>query len=139
MEFDEGKRSCRKRLDSHNRRRRKPQPQNPGLHFSNQPPGPTLVSFGSPQMVPTSWAGGAVNEVEYEQGMYSGDGGLVDSNGALSLLSTREVDFNLPWGLQTGLAHQETGNSVASSAPSTLHAQGSSSGGSHQTFTFMWE
>lgn len=25
-EFDEGKRSCRKRLDGHNRRRRKPQP-----------------------------------------------------------------------------------------------------------------
>lgn len=26
-EFDEGKRSCRKRLDGHNRRRRKPQPE----------------------------------------------------------------------------------------------------------------
>jgi hypothetical protein len=26
LEFDEAKRSCRKRLDGHNRRRRKPQP-----------------------------------------------------------------------------------------------------------------
>nr|CAD1820193.1 unnamed protein product [Ananas comosus var. bracteatus] len=37
-EFDEVKRSCRKRLDGHNRRRRKPQPEpiSPGILFSNQ-------------------------------------------------------------------------------------------------------
>ncbi|KAL6840420.1 hypothetical protein ACP4OV_030230 [Aristida adscensionis] len=36
-EFDEVKRSCRKRLDGHNRRRRKPQPDplNPGSLFAN--------------------------------------------------------------------------------------------------------
>ncbi|CAA6659947.1 unnamed protein product [Spirodela intermedia] len=32
-EFDEGKRSCRKRLDGHNRRRRKPQPH--AMHSAN--------------------------------------------------------------------------------------------------------
>lgn len=31
-EFDEGKRSCRKRLDGHNRRRRKPQPDSLSLN-----------------------------------------------------------------------------------------------------------
>ncbi|KAL6996930.1 hypothetical protein U1Q18_007053 [Sarracenia purpurea var. burkii] len=33
-EFDEGKRSCRKRLDGHNRRRRKPQPE-PSSHLGS--------------------------------------------------------------------------------------------------------
>ncbi|PPS16266.1 hypothetical protein GOBAR_AA04314 [Gossypium barbadense] len=41
VEFDEGKRSCRKRLDGHNRRRRKPQPNaltvNSGSLLSNPP------------------------------------------------------------------------------------------------------
>lgn len=68
VEFDEGKRSCRKRLDGHNRRRRKPQPEslsrNPGLVFSSQPgvAGGRLLSFSSPQILPSaalssSWAG----------------------------------------------------------------------------------
>lgn len=40
IEFDEGKRSCRKRLDGHNRRRRKPQSESfhrtPGIFHSSQ-------------------------------------------------------------------------------------------------------
>ncbi|XP_019180911.1 PREDICTED: squamosa promoter-binding-like protein 13A isoform X2 [Ipomoea nil] len=64
-EFDEVKRSCRKRLDGHNRRRRKPQPdslsKSSGMLFSGQQ-GAKLVSFSSSQMFPTStvsstWAG----------------------------------------------------------------------------------
>lgn len=48
-EFDEGKRSCRKRLDGHNRRRRKPQPElsrNSGLLFSS-PQGFVLLEIVS--------------------------------------------------------------------------------------------
>ncbi|KAG9150627.1 hypothetical protein Leryth_008103 [Lithospermum erythrorhizon] len=65
IEFDEGKRSCRKRLDGHNRRRRKPQPEtlsrNPGLIFSNEP-GARLLSFSNPEpftssIATTGWAG----------------------------------------------------------------------------------
>ncbi|URD78738.1 Squamosa promoter-binding-like protein [Musa troglodytarum] len=39
VEFDEAKRSCRKRLEGHNRRRRKPQPSsvNSGIRFSAYP------------------------------------------------------------------------------------------------------
>ncbi|KAG9130693.1 hypothetical protein Leryth_024296 [Lithospermum erythrorhizon] len=64
-EFDEGKRSCRKRLDGHNRRRRKSQPgslpRNPGLIFSIEP-GARLLSFGSSEPLTSSiasmgWAG----------------------------------------------------------------------------------
>ncbi|KAL1539233.1 squamosa promoter-binding-like protein 16 [Salvia divinorum] len=52
-EFDEGKRSCRKRLDGHNRRRRKPQP--PPDHASALlQGGGTLVSFTTPH---SSWGG----------------------------------------------------------------------------------
>ncbi|KAI4348328.1 hypothetical protein L6164_009063 [Bauhinia variegata] len=51
-EFDEVKRSCRKRLDGHNRRRRKPQP--PSLFmaaekFLTNYKGPRILHFGSPQ------------------------------------------------------------------------------------------
>ncbi|KAF7819406.1 teosinte glume architecture 1-like [Senna tora] len=53
-EFDEVKRSCRKRLDGHNRRRRKPQP--PSLFMAAEKflssysyKGPRILHFGSPQ------------------------------------------------------------------------------------------
>ncbi|KAJ6802631.1 uncharacterized protein M6B38_192250 [Iris pallida] len=51
VEFDEVKRSCRKRLDGHNRRRRKPQPEsiNPGSIFSNHQ-GTRFSSY--PQILP---------------------------------------------------------------------------------------
>ncbi|WVZ05562.1 hypothetical protein V8G54_018908 [Vigna mungo] len=51
-EFDEVKRSCRKRLDGHNRRRRKPQP--PSLFMAAEKfmynyKGPRILHFGSPE------------------------------------------------------------------------------------------
>ncbi|XP_008801848.2 squamosa promoter-binding-like protein 16 isoform X1 [Phoenix dactylifera] len=65
-EFDEVKRSCRKRLDGHNRRRRKPQPEsiNSGSVFSNHH-GTRLSTY--PQIFPTAtpettWAGIAKSE-----------------------------------------------------------------------------
>ncbi|ONK58504.1 uncharacterized protein A4U43_C09F13750 [Asparagus officinalis] len=53
VEFDEVKRSCRKRLDGHNRRRRKPQPDsmNSGSLFTTHQ-GPRFSSY--PQIFPTS-------------------------------------------------------------------------------------
>ncbi|PIM97737.1 hypothetical protein CDL12_29790 [Handroanthus impetiginosus] len=77
VEFDEGKRSCRKRLDGHNRRRRKPQPndslsRNSGLVFSSQQGvgGATLLSFSSPQILPSavvssSWPGVVKSENDH--------------------------------------------------------------------------
>ncbi|KAI3452574.1 hypothetical protein Pfo_009238 [Paulownia fortunei] len=75
VEFDEGKRSCRKRLDGHNRRRRKPQPdslsRNSGIVFSSQQgvAGGRLLSFSSPQILPSavvssSWAGVVKSETD---------------------------------------------------------------------------
>ncbi|PSS33402.1 Squamosa promoter-binding-like protein [Actinidia chinensis var. chinensis] len=59
-EFDEAKRSCRKRLDGHNRRRRKPQPEafymSSGTYLSNHQ-GTRLLCFSGPQPHPTSTAG----------------------------------------------------------------------------------
>ncbi|KAK1435728.1 hypothetical protein QVD17_01495 [Tagetes erecta] len=54
-EFDEGKRSCRKRLDGHNRRRRKPQPDTSratGLFSTHQ--GMTMLQFASPHVYQTT-------------------------------------------------------------------------------------
>ncbi|KAK2975565.1 hypothetical protein RJ640_014052 [Escallonia rubra] len=64
-EFDEGKRSCRKRLDGHNRRRRKPQsePMSRAGSFFSSNQGGRLLTFSSPQVYATAsvanptWAG----------------------------------------------------------------------------------
>ncbi|XP_073295230.1 squamosa promoter-binding-like protein 13A [Primulina huaijiensis] len=54
VEFDEGKRSCRKRLDGHNRRRRKPQANSVSrnsVFTSSSQQGTRFYSFGSPQVL----------------------------------------------------------------------------------------
>lgn len=57
VEFDEVKRSCRKRLDGHNRRRRKPQPDSlsmsSGSLFSHHQ-GSRLLPFGNAQLQPST-------------------------------------------------------------------------------------
>ncbi|XVE85362.1 hypothetical protein DITRI_Ditri17bG0084900 [Diplodiscus trichospermus] len=72
VEFDEGKRSCRKRLDGHNRRRRKPQPDslsvNSGRFLSNHP-GARYLPFSRPQLfstsaVTSSWMGAVKVETD---------------------------------------------------------------------------
>ncbi|KAL6845928.1 hypothetical protein ACP4OV_023376 [Aristida adscensionis] len=56
-EFDEVKRSCRKRLDGHNRRRRKPQPDNMNSgSFMTGQQGTRFSSFAVPRPEP-SWSG----------------------------------------------------------------------------------
>ncbi|XP_022137312.1 squamosa promoter-binding-like protein 13A [Momordica charantia] len=58
-EFDEGKRSCRKRLDGHNRRRRKPQtdllPRSGGPFSYHQ--GSHMLPFSSSQVFPSTTVG----------------------------------------------------------------------------------
>ncbi|KAK3183164.1 hypothetical protein Dsin_030450 [Dipteronia sinensis] len=64
-EFDEGKRSCRKRLDGHNRRRRKPQPDPLARsgRFLASYQGTQLIPFSSSHVYPSTnvvnptWAG----------------------------------------------------------------------------------
>ncbi|PSS07658.1 Squamosa promoter-binding-like protein [Actinidia chinensis var. chinensis] len=82
-EFDEGKRSCRKRLDGHNRRRRKPQPEplsRLGSFLSNYQ-GTRLFPFSNPEVYPTAalanptWAGVVTTKQEaklYNQNLFSG-------------------------------------------------------------------
>ncbi|XP_057750742.1 squamosa promoter-binding-like protein 13A isoform X1 [Arachis stenosperma] len=67
-EFDEGKRSCRKRLDGHNRRRRKPQPEpiTRGGSFLSSFQGSQLLPFSGSHVFPSSgvvnagWSAGLV-------------------------------------------------------------------------------
>ncbi|XP_022776224.1 squamosa promoter-binding-like protein 13A [Durio zibethinus] len=71
-EFDEGKRSCRKRLDGHNRRRRKPLPDPPscsGSYFSNYQgtqmlPLSSLHVYPSTTVVKPTWPGVANSETK---------------------------------------------------------------------------
>ncbi|XP_062030505.1 squamosa promoter-binding-like protein 13A [Rosa rugosa] len=76
-EFDEGKRSCRKRLDGHNRRRRKPQPEplsRSGSFLSNYQ-GTQLLPFSSSLVYPSTtvvnptWAG--VVKAEADTGLHN--------------------------------------------------------------------
>ncbi|XWS47793.1 hypothetical protein CRYUN_Cryun13aG0015600 [Craigia yunnanensis] len=71
-EFDEGKRSCRKRLDGHNRRRRKPQPDpfsRSGSYYSNYQ-GTQMLPFSSLHVYPSTtvvkptWPGVTNSETE---------------------------------------------------------------------------
>ncbi|KAL2903832.1 Squamosa promoter-binding-like protein 16 [Bienertia sinuspersici] len=70
-EFDEGKRSCRKRLEGHNRRRRKPQPEPlPMSHgnFLSASQGSRFLAFSNQPMIPatsvvtTNWPGAVKSE-----------------------------------------------------------------------------
>lgn len=59
-EFDEVKRSCRKRLDGHNRRRRKPQPESLYMSshsFLSDYKGARLLQFSGPQAYATTTGG----------------------------------------------------------------------------------
>lgn len=56
-EFDEGKRSCRKRLEGHNRRRRKPQPETLPMNHGNflsASPGGKFLPFSNQPIIPAS-------------------------------------------------------------------------------------
>ncbi|KAG8087847.1 hypothetical protein GUJ93_ZPchr0010g8277 [Zizania palustris] len=57
-EFDEAKRSCRKRLDGHNRRRRKPQPDTMNsASFITSPQGARFSPFATSRQEAASWPG----------------------------------------------------------------------------------
>ncbi|KAG8078907.1 hypothetical protein GUJ93_ZPchr0007g3925 [Zizania palustris] len=92
-EFDEVKRSCRKRLDGHNRRRRKPQPDplNPGGLFADHHASARFTSypqiFSTASMAPeTKWAPASAVKTEAEayQELYYP---ALHLNGAASLLN----------------------------------------------------
>ncbi|KAI3832805.1 hypothetical protein MKX03_026566 [Papaver bracteatum] len=57
VEFDEVKRSCRKRLDGHNRRRRKPQPDplsTNSVNLFSYHQGTRILPFANPQVFPST-------------------------------------------------------------------------------------
>ncbi|KAF8091716.1 LOW QUALITY PROTEIN: hypothetical protein N665_0437s0004 [Sinapis alba] len=155
-EFDEGKRSCRKRLDGHNRRRRKPQPDHigpPATFFL----GSKLLEFcSSPttSVVSRSWGKGLVaitngssygansrgkqfpfvqEEEEDSSRMMSC---IDDSDCALSL-------FCLPRLLQPPLSlSQETffyGSGLFENASAVSDGSANEAVALPQTFPFRWE
>ncbi|XP_015894287.1 squamosa promoter-binding-like protein 16 isoform X2 [Ziziphus jujuba] len=73
-EFDEGKRSCRKRLDGHNRRRRKPQPESMSINsgrFLSTYQGARVLPFCGSQIfsshaMSSALAGARVGDVKIE-------------------------------------------------------------------------
>ncbi|XP_022725918.1 squamosa promoter-binding-like protein 16 [Durio zibethinus] len=102
VEFDEGKRSCRKRLDGHNRRRRKPQPDslsvNSGRFLSNHP-GTRYLPFSSPQMFSTnaitcSWAGAVKVETDRSSELnFSGRNNLFPGSSSHNYKGEKQLSF----------------------------------------------
>ncbi|KAF8054939.1 hypothetical protein N665_1308s0004 [Sinapis alba] len=159
-EFDEGKRSCRKRLDGHNRRRRKPQPDHigpPATFFL----GSKLLEFcSSPttSVVSRSWGNGLVaitngssyvansrgkqfpflqEEEEEEEDSSRMMSCIDDSDCALSLLSSVPPLLQPPLSLS-----QETffyGSGLFENASAVSDGSGNEAVALPQTFTFRWE
>ncbi|CAK7336137.1 unnamed protein product [Dovyalis caffra] len=132
-EFDEGKRSCRKRLDGHNRRRRKPQPDSLSVNsarvFSNQ--GTRYLQFGGSQIFSTSaastvWTGAA--KAESEPMLYASQSSM-NFNGRKNLLPV-SLSPNYKGGKQfpflQGTSSTLLGDSVRLNANSTLGNSGNS-------------
>ncbi|KAM7269307.1 hypothetical protein ACFE04_024804 [Oxalis oulophora] len=113
-EFDEGKRSCRKRLDGHNRRRRKPQIDsiNPARFLSNHQ-GTDYVPFTGPQIFSASSDWTATVEPE-KKVIFFGNQSEVSINNGKNLLSNYKVGKQFPF-LQTSSASQQVQDSNSSS------------------------
>ncbi|KAJ7945571.1 Squamosa promoter-binding protein-like [Quillaja saponaria] len=134
VEFDEGKRSCRKRLDGHNRRRRKPQPEPLPLssesYFANCQ-GARFLAFDSPpeilpaiSMGTSSPVNGSACQLSIDANFTSGVAGSSQkpcSNGidqvtysdcALSLLSSTPAEIR-----GVGLSQMMHPNSIPPAQP----------------------
>ncbi|XP_047314631.1 squamosa promoter-binding-like protein 13A [Impatiens glandulifera] len=88
-EFDEGKRSCRKRLDGHNRRRRKPQPESSSLRpmsFFSDYPGNRMFPFSTPA---------AMNNPNWPEMFRNGQFPSSSSSSTLSFRDEGKQQFNL--------------------------------------------
>ncbi|XWS69284.1 hypothetical protein CRYUN_Cryun04dG0165900 [Craigia yunnanensis] len=102
VEFDDGKRSCRKRLDGHNRRRRKPQPDslsvNSGRFLSNHP-GTRYLPFSIPQIFSTtaitsSWLGALKVETDINSEFnFSGRNNLFPGSSSHNYKGEKQFSF----------------------------------------------
>ncbi|KAL1550471.1 squamosa promoter-binding-like protein 13A [Salvia divinorum] len=146
VEFDEGKRSCRKRLDGHNRRRRKAQTR------SSTRMEERLVSFSSaPQIVVAD--GGMVgyprsevfvkdaNALQQQQQQLSyldtAAGHQLGSSSSSS--STAFVSPNVMMECDGALSLLSSPPPAIDYHQTTLHFPHQNVGSSHQTLSFMWD
>ncbi|KAK1432675.1 hypothetical protein QVD17_09573 [Tagetes erecta] len=125
-EFDEVKRSCRKRLDGHNRRRRKPRPESMYLNYENfftNHQGSKLLHFGGTPAYTTTFQG-QTNKEKLNQ--------RTPSNSYASFCSVRERRFPFLLGVGSGkldqpfseTCFQEVINQTASSGHLLVEPQG---------------
>ncbi|XP_022734744.1 squamosa promoter-binding-like protein 16 isoform X2 [Durio zibethinus] len=99
VEFDEGKRSCRKRLDGHNRRRRKPQPDSLSGRFLSNHSGTRYLPFSSPQILSTttmttSWLGAVKVEADISSELnFSSRNSLFPGSSSHSYKGEKQISF----------------------------------------------
>ncbi|XP_047953148.1 squamosa promoter-binding-like protein 2 [Salvia hispanica] len=156
VEFDEGKRSCRKRLDGHNRRRRKAQVRSGVdervVSFNTAPPQIVAAGAGA-GVVGYPWAG-AVGKDEnvvggsllQEQLSYMDNIQhqqlLMISNSSSSSSSSAFVSQNVMMecdGALSLLSSPPPAIDYHQTTSPTLHFPHQNVGSSHQTLSFMWD
>ncbi|KAL1565311.1 squamosa promoter-binding-like protein 2 [Salvia divinorum] len=153
VEFDEGKRSCRKRLDGHNRRRRKAQARGGVderlVSFNSTPP--QIVAGGG--VVGYPWSGVVVKDENVIGGtlLQQQQLGYMDHHyqqlGILS--SSSSSSSSSAFVSQNVMMECDGALSLLSSPPPaidyhhttspTLHFPHQNVGSSHQTLSFMWD
>ncbi|CAI0627363.1 unnamed protein product [Linum tenue] len=156
-EFDEGKRSCRKRLDGHNRRRRKPQPDSLSMNsarlFSDHHAGTRYLQFGSSQIFSTTvaatshWHAGSIkseNEsvLDYSNNTSSSSSRQSTLNFIASNNSSHKSSLLLP--TSSTLSHHSSYNKAGKQFPflqqptaEDEEAAGDSSGGLQSSKLFV--
>ncbi|XVF43676.1 hypothetical protein PTKIN_Ptkin02bG0059800 [Pterospermum kingtungense] len=102
VEFDEVKRSCRKRLDGHNRRRRKPQTDSLSVNsgrFLTSNPGTRYIPFSSPEIfsntaIAFSWAGAVKVETDMNSELnFSGRSSLFPGSSSHNYKGEKQLSF----------------------------------------------
>ncbi|CAO2172574.1 unnamed protein product [Urochloa humidicola] len=130
VEFDETKRSCRKRLDGHNRRRRKPQPDplNPGGLFGNHHGVTRFAAY--PQLFASAMADPKWPVVKTEADVFQDQYyPAVHLNGASSLFHGKDRK-HFPF-LTNHHHGGDTAGAFASSQPFTITTASSESSSKH--------
>ncbi|KAG6425510.1 hypothetical protein SASPL_115951 [Salvia splendens] len=148
VEFDEGKRSCRKRLDGHNRRRRKAQARSGVderlVSFNTAPP-QIVAAAGGGGMVGYPWAGAGVKDENVikgsllQQQLSYMDNIMISSSSSSSAFVSQNVMMECEGALSLlsspppAIDYHQTTTSPA------LHFPHQNVGSSHQTLSFMWD
>ncbi|KAG6422424.1 hypothetical protein SASPL_118996 [Salvia splendens] len=147
VEFDEGKRSCRKRLDGHNRRRRKAQARS---GVDERPAPPQIVAGGGVGVVGYPWSGAVVKDenvmggsllqqqLSYMDNIHRQQLLMISSSSSSSAFVSQNVMMECDGALSLLSSPPPAIDYRQTTTSPTLHLPHHNVGSSHQTLSFTW-